>query len=76
MIMQNSTYDALKKVALLIAPLCTFLAALCEIWGVRYGTEICATLAALDTFLGAVLSISSLNYNRTKGESEDASDDY
>ncbi len=72
MIMPNGTYDVLKKIALIIAPLCTFLAALCEIWGVPHGTEICATLAALDTFLGAVLAISTANYNKQK-EEEDGS---
>lgn len=72
MIMPNGTYDVLKKIALIIAPLCTFLAALCEIWGVKYGTEICATLAALDTLLGSLLAISTMNYNKRK-EDEDGS---
>ena len=66
MIMPNGTYDVLKKIALIIAPLCTFVAALCEIWGIPHGTEIAATLAALDTFLGAVLAISTANYNKAK----------
>lgn len=64
--MSNSTYDVLKKVALLIAPLCTFIATVGDIWGLPYAVEIGATLAALDTLLGAVLSISSANYNRAK----------
>ena len=68
MIMPNGTYDVLKKIALIIAPLCTFFAALCEIWGIRYGTEICASLAALDTLLGALIEISRVNYNRKKEE--------
>lgn len=75
MIMTNSTYDLLKKIALIIAPLITFVAALCEIWGVPYGTEICATLAALDTLLGALLSISTMNYNKAKAEAEGEEDE-
>ena len=70
MIMQNNTYDTLKKVALILAPLCTFIATLGNIWGLPHATEIGATLAALDTLLGALLQISSINYQRAKKEEE------
>lgn len=67
---QNSTYDSLKRVALMIAPLITFLAAIGEIWGVPHMVEITATLAALDTLLGAFLNQSSKEYWK-----EEAGDD-
>lgn len=64
----NKTYDVLKGVALMIAPLITFLAALGEIWGLPYMVEITATLAALDTLLGAFLNQSSKEYWRQNDE--------
>ena len=64
----NKTYDTLKGIALMIAPLVTFLAALGEIWGLPYMVEITATLAALDTLLGAFLNQSSKDYWRQNDE--------
>lgn len=55
--MTDKTYDTLKFIALLIAPLVTFLTALVDIWSIPNGTQIVATLAALDTLLGAIVVI-------------------
>lgn len=66
--LENRTYDILKRVALMIAPLITFLAALGDIWGLPYMVEITATLAALDTLLGAFLNQSSKDYWRQNDE--------
>lgn len=62
MTIKNETYDRLKTIALLIAPLITFLAAIGKIWGLPHTNEIAATLAALDTLLGAFLNTSSKAY--------------
>lgn len=61
----NQTYDTFKFIALLIAPLCTFIAALVEIWGISYGPQIVATIAALDTLLGAVVIILKNLYEKS-----------
>ena len=61
----NKTYDIIKFIALLIAPICTFIAALVEIWGIPYGPQIVATIAALDTLLGAIVIILKNNYEKT-----------
>lgn len=61
----NKTYDVIKLIALFIAPLCTFVAALVEIWGIPYGAQIVATLAALDTLLGAVVIILKSLYEKS-----------
>lgn len=58
----NKTYDTIKFIALLVAPLCTFFAALVEIWGIPYGAQIVATIAALDTLMGAIVIILKNNY--------------
>ena len=63
MTMKNETYDKLKLIAWILAPVITFIGALCSIWGVENADRITATLAALDTLLGSLLTISNANYN-------------
>lgn len=61
--MTNKVYDILKWVALVGLPALTALwLTLANIWGFPYAEAIGATLAAVTTFLGAVLGISSINY--------------
>lgn len=60
----NKTYDIIKKISLLILPLTTFVAALVEIWGIPYGSQIVATLAALDTFAGVAVTILAADYKK------------
>lgn len=75
MIFENGMYDKLKIIAWILAPLITFLAALGEIWGIPHMVEITATLAALDTFLGALLTVSNKAYNaQLKEGDEDVAD--
>lgn len=65
--MSNRLYDRLKFVAQIVLPaLATLYFALASIWGLPYGEQIVGTITALDTFLGAVLGISTLNYNKDK----------
>ena len=61
--MTNKVYDILKWVALVGLPALTARwLTLANIWGFPYAEAIGATLAAVATFLGAVLGISSINY--------------
>lgn len=65
MIFSNEVYDALIYVAQIGLPaIATLYAALAGIWDLPYGTEITGTIAAVDTFLGTLLKISSINYNK------------
>jgi hypothetical protein len=65
--MSNKVYDILKFVAQILLPaLATLYFALAKIWGFPYATEITGTLAAVDAFLGALLGISTANYNKEK----------
>lgn len=69
--MSNRTYDILKFVAQIILPaLGTLYFALARIWGLPLGEEIVGTITAVDAFLGAILGISTMEYNRQKGEAE------
>lgn len=71
MIFKNSTYDKLKYISLVALPaIATLYLTLSNIWGLPYGTEIAATITAIDTLLGALLGISSQKYKEqeeTKG---------
>lgn len=61
--MSNKLYDVLKYIAQIILPaIGTLYFALAGIWGLPYGEEVVGTITALDTFLGVVLGISSMNY--------------
>ena len=69
--MSNRTFDILKYIAQIVIPaLATLYFALAQIWGFPYGEEIVGTLTAIDTFLGALLKISSNRYYAELGEKE------
>lgn len=70
MLIKNSkVYDVLKEVALVVLPAISVLyLALAGIWKLPYGQEVSGTIMALDTFLGAVLHVSSKQYNKEKEE--------
>jgi hypothetical protein len=69
--MSNKTYDALKWIAQLLLPaLGTLYFALAQIWNFPYGEEIVGTIAAVDTFLGVILGISTAQYNKTRAPEE------
>ena len=62
----NKVYDLLKWIAMVVIPaIGTLYFALSGIWGWPYGEEIVGTLTAIDTFLGVLLGISSVQYNKT-----------
>ena len=66
--MQNETYDKLKLIAWILAPVITFVGALCSIWGIEHADKITATLAAFDTLLGSLLTISNMNYYKENND--------
>ena len=65
MIFDDKTYNVLKYVALIVLPaLGALYFGLASIWGLPYGQEIIGTITVIDTFLGALLGISTNNYNK------------
>ena len=65
--LSNEAYDILKFIAQIVLPaLATLWAALGKIWGWPLVTEVTATICAVDTFLGALLGISTAQYNKEK----------
>lgn len=63
--LKNEIYDILVYVTRYVLPaLGTLYFALSQIWGLPYGEQIVGTIAAIDTFLGVVLGISTYQYNK------------
>lgn len=63
--MSNKVFDALKFICQIILPaMGTLYFALAGIWGFPYGEQIVGTITAVDTFLGVILGISTIDYNR------------
>ena len=63
--MSDKTYDVLKWIAQILLPaLGTLYFALSKVWGLPYSNEIVGTITAVDAFLGAVLGISTAQYNK------------
>lgn len=61
----SKVYDVLKWIVTVALPALTMLwLALANVWGFPYAEAIGATLAAITTFLGALLGISSIKYAR------------
>jgi hypothetical protein len=67
--MESKVYDVLKYIAQIALPAAgTLYFALAKIWGLPYGVEIVGSISAVDVFLGAMLGISSANYNANQIE--------
>ena len=67
--MSNKVYDVLKWIALVVLPaIATLYMALSGIWGFPYGDQIVGTITAVDAFLGALLGISSAQYQKKQTE--------
>jgi len=67
LVIKNSkVYDGLKYVAQIFLPaLGTLYFGMAQAWGWSNGTEVVGTLVAVDTFLGVLLHLSSVQYNNS-----------
>ena len=65
--LKNGVYDVLKWICMICIPALTvFYVSCAAIWGWPYANEIAKTSAAVCTLIGALLGISTAEYNRTK----------
>ena len=65
--LKNGAYDILKWIALICIPaLATFYVALAGVWGWPYADEVSKTANAVCVLLGALLGISTAQYNKMK----------
>jgi len=71
MLLNNKVYDIMKWVALIVLPASgTLYYALAGIWGLPYAEQVVATIIATNTFLGAVLGVSTYQYNKVNSPSQ------
>lgn len=71
--MSNRCYDILKYIAMVVLPaLGTLYFALANLWDLPFAEEIVGTITAIDTFLGSLLMISNVNYNKKVIDDENA----
>ena len=63
--LNDKVYDILKWVAMIVIPaLATAYVGLAGIWGWPFANEVAKTAAVVDTLLGALLGISTAQYNK------------
>lgn len=61
--LNNKSYDVLKWIALIALPATSALyISLATLWNLPHPTEVAGTIAAIDTFLGVLLGVSSNKY--------------
>ena len=71
--MSNKLYDTLKWVAQCVLPAVGALYfAIAGIWGLPYIEEVLGTISAINAFLGVVLGISTMQYNKNQNDSNTA----
>lgn len=67
--LNNKVYDILKWIAQYLLPaLGTLYFALAGIWGLPYGEQVVGTITAVDTFIGVILGLSTMQYNKLETE--------
>lgn len=72
MTLNDKLYDLLKWICMVVIPaLTTAYVGLSAVWGWPYATEIAKTSAVICTLLGALLGISTAQYNKQGGEVDD-----
>ncbi len=65
----NKMYDVLKWITLICIPaLSTAYVGLSAVWGWPYATEVAKTAVVICTLLGALLGISTAQYNKKENE--------
>jgi hypothetical protein len=63
----NKSYDTFKWVALVVLPATSALyLTLAALWNLPHPTEVAGTIAAIDTFLGVLLGVSSTKYQENQ----------
>ena len=64
-IFPDKVYDVLKWIVIIALPaLAPFVRGICNIWGLPYGIEISDTIMIINSFLGALICVSTVGYNK------------
>lgn len=71
--LNSKVYDVLKWITMIVLPaLATAYVGLAAIWGWPYADEMAKTTTVICTLLGALLGISTAQYNKSQSIAEDA----
>lgn len=63
--LNNKVYDILKWIVIIVLPaISTLYYALSEIWNLPYATQVVGSITAITVFLGAILGVSTVQYNK------------
>lgn len=67
--LSNLWYDRVKWFTQIVIPaIATLYAGLAVFWKLPHGTEVTGTLALVATFLGSVLGVSNIRYNKAAND--------
>ena len=70
--LNDGMYDILKWITMIVIPaLATAYVGLAAVWGWPYADEVAKTSAVICTLLGALLGISTAQYNKDEGTRKD-----
>lgn len=70
MLISNKAYDVLKFIAVLILPLAELVSSLAAVFGWEWGAAVVAVLAAIHSFIGSIIKITSDAYKNCSGEND------
>lgn len=74
--LNSKVYDVLKWITMIVLPaLATAYVGLAAIWGWPYADQVAKTTTVICTLLGALLGISTAQYNRGQYEMETVGED-
>lgn len=72
-ILSNGTYDLIKWVAQYLLPgIGALYFALAQIWGLPNPEQVVGTIVAVDAFLGVILGLSTIHYNKSDAKYDGA----
>ena len=65
--LSDNVYKVLKWLGLIALPaLATFYGVIGKVWSIPYTAEIVTTITAVATLIGALIGVSTVNYNKQK----------
>ena len=66
MIFKDKTYNILKTIALIMPLFIVLYEGIGKIWNIPYTEQITLTLTAINAFIGGLVKISNVKYNKTE----------
>lgn len=67
---KEGTYDKLKTVALIMPLFIVLYEAVGKIWGIPYTDQITMTLTAINAFIGGLVKIANVKYNKMEVDTD------